>query len=139
MKDCIQDVFIYVLDVRAELHHVTNITVYLCVILKNRLINALKKEARQSKYRQVYEFISIDEVTAENQLENQEEEQQNRNRIDTILTLLTPKQRAIVRYRYIEGLNLEEISILMKINYQSVQNTLQRAIKKIKKHFLLKN
>ena len=139
VRDCIQDVFIYIHDSRAELHHVANISVYLRIALKNRLINALKKERRHLEYRQVSEFISIDEVTAEKQLENQEEEQQNRNRIDTILTLLTPKQRTIVRYRYIEGLSLEEISILLKINYQSVQNALQRAIIKIKKHFLPKS
>jgi len=132
VKDCIQDVFVTIYGTKSQLHHITNISVYFRISLKNRIINAVKKD---NKHLSTPDFAFVDEFAAEEIQEYIEEEQHNRNRIETILKLLTPQQKKVVHYRYIEGLSLEEISILMKINYQSVQNTLQRAIKKIKKHF----
>ena len=135
VKDCIQDVFVTIYDTRIQLHHITNISIYLRISLKNRLINVLIKE---KKHLSTPDFAFVDEFTTEQKLEYIEEEQHNRNRVEIILKLLTPQQKKVVHYRYIEGLSLEEISLLMKINYQSVQNTLQRAIKKIKNHFFSK-
>lgn len=44
IKDCIQDVFEKIHRNRNKLNKTDNIKVYLIVILKNSLINALKKE-----------------------------------------------------------------------------------------------
>jgi len=135
VKDCIQDVFVKLYETKNQLHDVDNVSTYLRIALKNRIINSLKREKILSKYISTSAFSDIDESTAEQKLEYSEEEQHNRNLIETIFKILTPQQKKIVQYRYIEDLSLEEISILTKINYQSVQNSLQRAIKKIKKHF----
>ena len=51
------------------------------------------------------------------------------------LRLLTDRQREIIYYRYIEELSIEEIASLMDMNYQSVQNSIQRSIKKIRESF----
>ena len=135
VKDCIQDVFVKIYETKKQLHDVDNVGTYLRIALKNRIINSLKRDNIHSKYISTSEFSDKDEFTAEQKLEYSEEEQHNRNLIETILKILTPQQKKIVQYRYIEDLSLKEISILMKINYQSVQNSLQRAIKKIKKYF----
>ena len=52
-----------------------------------------------------------------------------------MMNLLTPQQRKVVLFRYVKGLSLEDISLQTGVKYQSIQNTLQRAIKKIKKHY----
>ena len=138
VKDCIQDIFLQMLETRSQLHHVKNAGVFLHVSLKNRLLNALNKENLQIKYADYIsatELSAIDDHMADQELETLEEEQQNRNRIEAMMKILTPQQKKVVHYRYIEELSLEEISNLLNINYQSVQNILQRAIKTIKKHF----
>ena len=139
VKDCMQDMFIKVYETRMQQHHVDNIGVYLRIALKNRIINSLKKEKIHSKYITTSEFSDIDDFTAEQNMEYWEEEQHNRNLIESMLKLLTPQQRKVIHYKYIEDLSLEEISIRLKINYQSVQNIQQRAITKLKKHFFLKS
>ena len=138
VKDCIQDVFVKLYETRAQLHHVDNWKSYLHIALKNRIINVLKKEKIHSKYLNETDFSDYDDFTVEQNMEYIEDEQYNRQRIETVLKLLTPQQRKALHYRYIEELSLEEISIILKINYQSVQNTLQRAMVKIKKHFFEK-
>jgi len=139
VKDCIQDVFIKLYETKAQLHLIENMDVYLRISLKNRILNSLKRKKILAKHISTSEFSEIDDFTAEQQLEHSEEEQHNRKLIETILNLLTPQQRKVVHYRFIEGLTLEEISNAMQINYQSVQNILQRSIKKIKKHFFPEN
>ena len=136
VKDCIQDVFLKIFKTRTQLRHVKNAGVFLHIALKNRIINSLKKEKIHLNYINTSEFSAIDDDTAEQQLESLEEEQHNRNRVESMMQLLTPQQRKVIHYKYIEDLSLEEISILLKINYQSVQNILQRAMTKLKKHFV---
>ena len=98
----------------------------------------MKKEKLHAKYVNYIsasEFSDIDDYNAEQQLEDLEEEQHNRNRMEAMMKLLTSQQKKVMQYRYLEDLSLEEISNRLNINYQSVQNILQRAIKTIKKHF----
>lgn len=136
VKDCIQDVFVKIYETGTQLHHVDNMGAYLRIALKNKIINSQKKQKIHSNYINTIGFSDIDEFTAEQELECLEEEQHNRNRIEMMMKILTPQQKKVVHYRYIEDLSLEEISIMLNINYQSAQNILQRAIKKIKNHFL---
>ena len=136
VKDCIQDIFVKIYETKTQHRHVKNILVYLHIGLKNRIFNAQKRDMIHAKYVNSLEASPIDEFTAEHRLEWIEEEQHKRNMVEAIMKLLTPQQKKVVQYRYIEDLSLEEISIILKINYQSVQNVLQRAINKIKKHFV---
>ena len=135
VKDCIQDLFVKIYETGTRQHHVENISVYLRIGLKNRIMNSLKRDKIHSRYINESAFTEIDDFTAEQHLEWLEEEQYNRNKVEAMLKQLTPQQKKVVQYRYIEGLKLEEISDLLQINYQSVQNILQRAMKKIKKSF----
>ena len=136
VKDCIQDIFIKILEIREQKSHINNFLDYLCTGLKNRIINSLKRDKIHQNYINSLEFSDIDFFTPEQQLEYLEDEHRNSVLVERILKLLTPQQRKVVQYRYIDNLSLEEISMLLKINYQSTQNILQRAIVKIKKHFL---
>jgi len=135
VKDCIQDIFVKLYETKKQLHHVTNVLNYFRIALKNRIINEMRREEIHLRYLNALEFTDVDDLTGEKQMEWLEEEQLNRKRMEAILKVLTPKQKQVITYRYIDNLKLEEISTLMKINYQSVQNTLQRAMIKIKKHF----
>jgi RNA polymerase sigma factor (sigma-70 family) len=139
VKDCIQDVFVKMYETRLQLYHVENANTFLRIALKNRIINAIKKEKTHSKFINTAEFSEIDDFTAYQNMEYYEEEQHNRNMIEAMLKLLTPQQKRVVQFRYFEDMSLEEISILLKINYQSVQNILQRAITKMRKHFESRN
>ncbi len=137
IKDCIHDVFVKLYQNRDNLSATNNVKLYLFIALKNTIINALKK-------RKVYfdpldenmdnEYIS-DNNTGEYELINKESETLIQKQIKHILNILTVRQREVVHYRFVEEMSFDEISMLMDMNYQSVQNLLQRSIKKIKEYF----
>ena len=111
IKDCIQDVFTGLYKNRKQLITPKNIKVYLLVSLKNSLINALTVE----------EQYVTDELYTNQQ-----------RKIQEILNVLTPRQKEIIYYRYIQELSFDEICIMMDMNYQSAQNLIQRSLKKIR-------
>ncbi len=56
-------------------------------------------------------------------------------KVKEILSILTPRQKKeIIYYRFIQEMSMEDICILMDINYQSAQNLIQRSLKKIKQN-----
>jgi RNA polymerase sigma factor (sigma-70 family) len=134
IKDCIQDVFVNVYNLRKTLQR-ENIKFYLMKALRNELYRA---------FRDAKETISLEECGDELALVHSvediymEREREEGLRIDVrkMLSVLTPNQRKAVYHKYIEELSLQEISDIMGINYQSVQNLIQRSIQKIREKYL---
>ena len=133
VKDAIHDVYVKLYNDRLRLKTEVNIKFYLFTCLKNHLYNLLKREL-------FFDKVDLEEgeyldPCAEEQVTvtlNQKELQQT---VRKVLSMLTDRQREIIYYRYMEELSIEEIAILMDMNYQSVQNSIQRSIKKIRESF----
>lgn len=133
VKDAIHDVYVKLYNDRQRLKTEVNIKFYLFTCLKNHLYNLLKREL-------FFDKVDIEENEyldpgAEEQVTltlNQSELQET---VRKVLGMLTDRQREIIYYRYIEELSIEEIAVLMDMNYQSVQNSIQRSIKKIRESF----
>ncbi|GHV47842.1 hypothetical protein FACS1894181_02150 [Bacteroidia bacterium] len=64
-----------------------------------------------------------------------EDERERIDKINLILNMLTPRQKEVIYYRYVEGMGMGDICKAMEMNYQSVQNLIQRSIKKLKTSF----
>ena len=133
VKDAIHDVYVKLYNDRLRLKTEVNIKFYLFTCLKNHLYNLLKREL-------FFDKVDLEEgeyldPCAEEQVTvtlNQKELQQT---VRKVLSMLTDRQREIIYYRYMAELSIEEIAILMDMNYQSVQNSIQRSIKKIRESF----
>lgn len=134
IKDCIQEVFISLYKNRDRLITPDNIKVYLLVSLKNCLIRTLYKESH-------YDYDSPESIifslgpTVEEEFITNEQYQYQQKRIKEILTLLSPRQQEIIYYRFIQELSMDEICILMNLNYQSAQNLIQRSLKKMRTNY----
>ena len=61
-----------------------------------------------------------------------EQEQIEKDKIVHILEMLSPHQKEAIYYRYMEEMSIDEICVMMNMNYQAIQNLLQRAIKKMR-------
>ena len=135
VKDCIQDVFIRIHNNRNRLGQTDNIRLYLLAILRNTLFNAFKK---QSSYQRFVNIIEEQNTTAttEDEWIDRENEARQKERIAVLKALLTQRQREIIHYRFVEELSIEEISKQLNINYQSVANNIQRALKKMRNFYL---
>ena len=136
VKDCIQDVFIRLYQNRAQLASVKNIKVYLLVALKNALIDAFKKQQVYQKFMDSYEVEEQTEAPEEERIIEQETEMAVQNLTAKYQSILTKRQQEIIHYRFVEDLSIEEIANLLNINYQSVANSIQKSLKKIRKLYL---
>lgn len=79
------------------------------------------------------------EETPVDQLEKSEEDKSTQDKIQQIFHILTPRQKEIIYYRYIEGLDIKDIALIVGMNYQSVQNFIQRSLKKVRSVFASNN
>ena len=75
------------------------------------------------------------ESTVEEDFINNEQYANQQKMINEILALLTPRQKEIIYYRFIQELSMDEICILMNLNYQSAQNLIQRSLKKVRQNY----
>ena len=76
-----------------------------------------------------------EQYITENDFINEEERREQINEIKKILHVLTPRQREIIYYRFIEEMEYDEICQIMDINYQSAYNLLQRSLQKVRDTF----
>ena len=130
VQDAIHDVFVKLHNDRKLLKAEVNIKFYLFTCLKNRLYNLLKREL-------IFDKVDLEDNEyldpgAEDQVTNALNQSEQQRTVRMILGLLTDRQREIIYYRYIEELSIEEIAVLTDMNYQSVQNSIQRSLKKIR-------
>ena len=130
VQDAIHDIFVKLYNDRKKLKAEANTKFYLFACLKNRLYNLLKRELFFDKIDpEENEYLDQGAEEAVTNALNQSEIQRT---VQTVLGVLTDRQREIIYYRYIEELSIEEIAALTEMNYQSVQNSIQRALKKIR-------
>jgi RNA polymerase sigma factor (sigma-70 family) len=134
IKDCIQDIFTHLYKDRNRLMMPDNVKVYLLVSLKNNLQRALNRES-------IYDSIQPEDIhfslepTVEEQMIDQEQSDSRQKKIDEMLSSLPPRQKEILYYRFIQQLSMDEIEVLMTLNYQSAQNLIQRALKKLRETY----
>jgi RNA polymerase sigma factor (sigma-70 family) len=138
IKDCIQDVFVRIYRNRSKLQIVDNVRLYLFIALKNTLFSVFEKD------RPFYCIDSVEPVfcadySIEDEIIHDELLQEQREKIRRILEVLTPRQKEVIYYRYTKGFRINHICEIMHMNPQSVQNLLQRSIRKIHSAFIEKD
>ncbi|MDR2118070.1 MAG: sigma-70 family RNA polymerase sigma factor [Tannerellaceae bacterium] len=135
VKDCIQDVFVKIYSHRASLREIEYVKFYLFFSLKNTLLNVFQKDRSSCRMDMEEPVFCTEYHTVEDRTIADEEEAEQKEKMRRILDALTPRQKEAIYYRYVEEMELKDICILMDMNYQSVQNLIQRAVKKLKHTF----
>lgn len=79
-----------------------------------------------------YETYDVLDAASERETTQNIEKKEEEENLLRLLAVLTERQREAIYYRYIEELNIDEIGVLMDMNYQSVQNLIQRSLKKMR-------
>ena len=134
VEDGIQDVFIKIFQNRRHLQSTDNIKLYLFIALKNKLFNIFRKDIKYSQIDSL-EPVFAAEYTIEDEIIENEREQFLNEKMIRMLEVLSPRQKEIIYYRFVEGLSYEEICQIMDMNYQSTQNLIQRSLKKLRTTF----
>lgn len=132
VKDCIQDVFCSLIRTRSNLSETDNVRLYLLKSLKRRIIRELKSAGHQPKLFNDQDY-SFDLRWSEN-LDDQlsEIDEDKRLKIAEAMHQLTERQKEAVYLRFNRGLEYEEISFILNLNYQSSRALIHRAIEKLR-------
>ncbi|MCS2592295.1 sigma-70 family RNA polymerase sigma factor [Bacteroides thetaiotaomicron] len=132
VKDCIQDVFVKIYKAKKKLTVPQNPKVYLMIALKNNIYNTFNQERLQKNY--AFSLYQTEEqLTVKNEFIDQEARHEEMNNIKRMMKILTPRQREVIYYRFIEELSYDDICQIMGLNYQSAYNLLQRSLQKNKR------
>lgn len=131
-EDSLQDFFLYIYEKRENLSDLDTIAPYLFTAYKRFLINVIKKNNKVKYTDFSNEIIADINFTTEELITNKETENFRNKNISTLLNKLPKRQKEAIYLKYYSGLKATEISEVMNINYQSVVNTLHKAIKNLK-------
>jgi RNA polymerase sigma factor (sigma-70 family) len=129
-KDCIQDLFLGIWTKRTHLKPVSSVGAYLRICLRRKIIDILKKEQLLGQN------ISSDEYEKQFSYEDViiafQTEQETKLRLEKALTQLTKKQREVIRLRFFENKNIEEIACLLNSESRTIYNHMYEAMKQLR-------
>ena len=133
VKDCIHDVFIDLSKYRSKLGHTDNIKLYLFKSLKREIVRSLNKGKLFGTIDNENIPFNYPGLTDDKPTEDESEERHQH--LETALATLTSRQKEAIFLKYVSGLSYEELSGVMKLNYQSARNLVFRGLEKLRENY----
>lgn len=131
-EDCLQSFFIYLYNHRNQFGAVQQVRSYLFVSFRRAIFKSMKQERRYIKNEELLKPESSFEFSPEELNIKQEFARIQTAALASLLNKLSVRQREVIYLKYYSGLKTNEITEVMDISYQSVQNTLQKAFTKLR-------
>lgn len=137
VEDCIQDLFLEIWKNRQNLGKTDSIKLYLLSSLRRKIIRKSTSESKKyDKNTDVENYNFEVEFTPEDMIISDETNQLNNQKLQGQLQKLSKRQKEAIYLKYYQGLEYNDISSIMDINYQSARNLVYSALKALKKNFL---
>jgi len=132
-EDTIQDFFIYVYEHRENLSDLNAIAPYLFSSYRRFIIKRVNKTKKYSILRNLDTDIVDINFTVEELITHQESTTYRNKNLANLINQLPKRQKEVIFLKFHCNLKAKEIADTMEINYQSVVNTLHKAIKNLRK------
>lgn len=131
IKDCIQDVFVKLLD-KQDIEGIRRVSSFLIISLRNRLVDEFRHAnfTIETAVEDVHYHRSVSDV--ESDYLHSETVNRRNLYVEELLETLTPRQRQAFQLYYIEERKYEEICQLMDMNYHSVRNLVHRGMLRLR-------
>lgn len=132
VKDCIQEVFIQMIDKRKNLVVTSRIHLYLFKSLRNKIFEVLRSENRKQN---IVSGLTADddfEPHAEQIMIDSEHVKSVSSIVYAAISKLPTRQSEIIYLKYTEGLSYDEIAELLQIDKASARTLLYRSLKTVK-------
>jgi RNA polymerase sigma factor (sigma-70 family) len=135
--DAIHDVFYKLCVNNSSVDEISNLKFYLLKSVRNRLVDIQrinkKHLGKLPLEDEIDDNISFHfNVTIEDELINEEDQEEIRQKVKNVLSRLTDRQREIIYLKYIREYEYEEIAELMHISVESCRNLISKTLKKLK-------
>ncbi|SKC50519.1 RNA polymerase sigma factor [Ohtaekwangia koreensis] len=136
IEDAIHDLFVRLWTNRNNLGEPLSVKNYLYKSLRNILFRKLRTQSRFFTIQEDEESIPF-EVSYDNQLILNEEEQMLQDTIKKVLHKLPARQQEIIYLRFYDGLSYEEIADIMAIHVNSAYKLLYKALESVQQSLSL--
>ena len=113
--DAIHDLFLHLFESADKIEILGSPKSYLFSALKNKIITSLRKQANWLSLEEEVEYNFKIEVDAEALMEDEEERRNYEKEVESLLNLLTNKQREVIYLRFIKALSIQEISFVISM------------------------
>lgn len=134
VEDCVQDVFIKLIQNHTTLSPTANVKGYLLKALRNKLYDSIEKNRKMEDISLYEETFVTDGLFAQIPLDDSEEDEQVRHLMKAFAHL-SSQQKEIIYLYYVNELKHDEIAEILGINYQSSKNLLSRSLAKLRGWF----
>ncbi|MDO1514654.1 sigma-70 family RNA polymerase sigma factor [Maribacter confluentis] len=131
-EDCLQNFFIQLFEERDKPRNIKNLKAYLFVSFKRRLIKQLQRNQKNVPISEAQLFMTNFTFSAEEISIRQEVQFLCTRTLNSLINQLSPRQKEVIYLKYYSEMNITDIAEVMDMNYQSVLNTLQKAMKKLR-------
>lgn len=106
--DAIHDLFLHLFESADKIEILGSPKSYLFSALKNKIITSLRKQANWLSLEEEVEYNFKIEVDAEALMEDEEERRNYEKEVESLLNLLTNKQREVIYLRFIKALSYKK-------------------------------
>jgi RNA polymerase sigma factor (sigma-70 family) len=138
VKDCIQEVFIQLIEKRETLVITSKIQIYLFKSLRNKLFEELRSEKRKKDILNLLtDSHPMQGNTVEQEIMVSEDATAVKEKLNQALAKLTDHQRELIHLKYTLDFSNTEIAELLQIDVASARTLLYRALKKVRKSLTL--
>jgi len=133
VKDCIQEVFINLIDKRKTLIPTDSTHIYLFKSLRNKLLEELRSKNRRTE---IINSKSFDEVHFDLTIEQSKVYAEEKERRSVIMAkalgTLSDYQMEAIFLKYSQGFEYEKIAEILEIDIASARTLIYRSLKKVK-------
>lgn len=136
IKDCIQDLFVSLINDSEKLESIRNIKIYLFVSFRNNLMHLLKEKKGfryESEFSEDYSNIIRDQSLNQlEQFEHYEMQQSKKMLFRKVFRSLSWRQKRVIYLRYHMKMDYNQICEILQLNYQSARTLVYRSIQKMR-------
>lgn len=133
--DAIHNTYVYLWQNKEGLGEISSLKFYLLRSVRHECMSLLKKQKKYISLEGLEDTVEI--LIEPEEFKLTEESKQVKWKIKQALNTLSHRQREIIYLKFYNNLDYEEISEILSLNYQSVVNTIHRAIVKLRKEQVL--
>ena len=132
IRDIIQELFVKLYTRPHLIKEVATIQPFLFASVRNAFINHEKFNSRHFAYHQIENF-ELNYSVENSAIEDEEELQIIRNKVERVIGSLTARQKEIIYLRFLHQLEYQEIAQIMDMSEQAARNLTYRAMEKMRK------
>lgn len=132
-REIVQNTFVKLWNSRADIEIRSSIESYLFTMVRNGIIDNVRKN---EKIVDIRDFQSLREIEYETSVNEEEESWELRYHLKKAINNLKEKRRIIFNLNKTEGLTYQEISEHLNISERVIEDNIAKALKEIRKYFI---